>query len=163
MINSCIVKMGKLTVARPVYRGMSGRLFPESFWRPNEQGVMGGIEFAFMSTTPDISVAHQYSQDAYGIVVEIQQGMIDRGAEISWLSQYPHEAEVLFAPLAGLEAREMRIDTHPLSGRHIIVVTMRISINLTNPVSVRVRVKVNVKVQSLMVQRRLSCGEGGGG
>ena len=94
---------------------------------------MGGVELAFMSTTPDISVAHQYSQDPFGIVVEIQQGMIDRGAEISWLSQYPHEAEILFAPLAGLEAREMRIETHPLNQKHIIVVTMRVSINLTNP------------------------------
>ena len=125
--------MGKLTVAKPVYRGMSGRLFPDKFWNSNEQGVMGGVEFAFMSTTPEISVAHQYSQDPFGIIVEIQQGMIDRGAEIAWLSQYPHEAEILFAPLAGLEAREMRIDTHPLNGRHVIVVSMRISINLTNP------------------------------
>ena len=133
VINSCIVKMGKLTKAQPVYRGMSGRIFPEQFWKPNSQGVMGGVEFAFMSTTPDRSVAEQYSQDGFGIIVEIQQGMIDRGAEISWLSQYPHEVEVLFAPLAGLEAREMRIDTHPLNGKHIIIVSMRISINLTNP------------------------------
>ena len=67
-----------------------------------------------MSTTPKRSVAEQYSQDGFGIIVEIEQGMIDRGAEIAWLSQYPHEAEILFAPLAGLEAREMRIDAHPL-------------------------------------------------
>jgi len=133
VINSCIVKMGKLTVAKPVYRGMSGRLFPPSFWHKDSSGVMGGVELAFMSTTPDRSVAYQYSQDKFGIVVEIQQGMIDRGAEIAWLSQYPHEAEVLFAPLAGLEAREMRIEMHPISESHIIVVTMRVSINLTNP------------------------------
>ena len=122
VINSCIVKLGKLTRAKPVYRGMSWRIFPEQFWKPNEQGVMGGVEcalhanalpgpcaimlhskiggtrpltddymspgrYAFMSTTPRKSVAEQYSQDNYGIIVEIQQGMIDRGAEISWLSQ----------------------------------------------------------------------------
>ena len=87
VINSCIVKMGKLTVAVPVYRGMSGRLFPDAFWTPNAEGVMGGVEFAFMSTTPVRSVAEQYSQDGFGIIVEIQQGMIDRGAEIAWLSQ----------------------------------------------------------------------------
>ena len=133
VINSCIVKMGKLTQAKPVYRGMSLRILPEQFWNKNAQGVMGGVEYAFMSTTPKRSVAEQYSQDGYGIIVEIQQGMIDRGAEIAWLSQYPHEAEILFAPLAGLEAREMRIDSHPLNGKHIIVVSMRISINLTNP------------------------------
>ena len=133
VINSAIVKLGKLTKAQPVYRGMSGRIFPDQFWKPNEQGVMGGVEYAFMSTTPDPAVAYQYSQDGFGIVVEIKQGMIDRGAEISWLSQYPHEKEILFAPLAGLEATDMRIDTHPLNGKHIIVVTMRVSINLTNP------------------------------
>ena len=57
VINSCIVKMGKLTVAKPVYRGMSGRLFPETFWRPNAEGVMGGVELAFMSTTRNAAVA----------------------------------------------------------------------------------------------------------
>ena len=133
VINSCIVKMGKLTVAVPVYRGMSGRIFPGSFWVPNQQGVMGGVELAFMSTTPERSVAEQYSQDGFGIIVEIEQGMIDRGAEIAWLSQYPHETEILFAPLAALAMTETRIDTHPLNGQHIIVCKMRVSINLTNP------------------------------
>ena len=30
-------------------------------------------------------------------------GMVDRGADLSWLSQYPGEKEVLFAPLTGME------------------------------------------------------------
>ena len=152
VINSCIVKMGKLTKAQPVYRGMSGRIFPEQFWKPNSQGVMGGVEFAFMSTTPDRSVAEQYSQDGFGIIVEIQQGMIDRGAEIAWLSQYPHEAEILFAPLAGLEMRELRIDSHPLNGKHIIVASMRISINLTNPT-----------IEQVIAKRRKICTDMGKG
>ena len=50
VINSCIVKMGKLTVAKPVYRGMSYRLIPEQFWKPNAEGVMGGVEFAMPMT-----------------------------------------------------------------------------------------------------------------
>ena len=32
-------------------------------------------------------------------------GMIDRGADLEWLSQYPHEKECLFAPLTGIEVR----------------------------------------------------------
>ena len=152
VINSCIVKMGKLTQAKPVYRGMSLRIFPEQFWKPNEQGVMGGVEYAFMSTTPERSVAEQYSQDGFGIIVEIQQGMIDRGAEIAWLSQYPHEAEILFAPLAGLEMRELRIDSHPLNGKHIIVASMRISINLTNPT-----------IEQVIAKRRKICTDMGKG
>ena len=37
-------------------------------------------------------------------------GMVDRGADISWLSQYPHEKEILFAPLTGLEVQGSRVD-----------------------------------------------------
>ena len=49
-----------------------------------------------MSTTLDRRVAMGYAAgDASraGIVVEVQQGMVNRGAELSWLSQYPHESE----------------------------------------------------------------------
>ena len=35
----------------------------------------------------------------------MQMGMIDRGADISIFSQYPHEKEILFAPLTGLEVQ----------------------------------------------------------
>ena len=73
---------------------------PEAFWNANEHGVKGGIDGAFMSTTMDKEVALQYAASGgRGIVFEIQQGMIDRGADISWLSQYPHEQEILFGPL----------------------------------------------------------------
>ena len=30
-----------------------------------------------------------------GVLLEISMGMIDRGADLKWLSQYPHEAEIL--------------------------------------------------------------------
>ena len=97
-------------------------------------------------------IRDRYSQDDFGIIVEIEQGMIDRGAEIAWLSQYPHEVEVLFAPLAGLQATEMRIDTHPLNGKHIIVVKMRVSINLTNPT-----------IEQVVAKRRKICSDIGKG
>ena len=45
-----------------------------------------------------------------GIVFEVQMGMVDRGADIAWLSQYPHEKEILFAPLSGLEVQSSRVD-----------------------------------------------------
>ena len=172
-INSCVVKLSKLTVATKVYRGVSGRVLPPAFYTPNTYGVRGGIEGAFMSTTTDKGVAmararvsnrrvcqaaclatassplplHLLStsspllgaslilcaslerlqlrpspapprpshpgrptlavSQAYaagggaGVVFEIQQGMIDRGADLSFISQYPHEKEILFAPLTG--------------------------------------------------------------
>ena len=34
---------------------------------------------------------------------EIEQGIVDRGAELEFLSQYPHEKEVTFPPCTGFE------------------------------------------------------------
>ena len=51
-INSAIIKLGKLTPACKVYRGISGGVLPEQFRKPNKQNVCGGVEFSFMSTTP---------------------------------------------------------------------------------------------------------------
>lgn len=89
VINSLIVKTSKLTRAGPVYRGMSGRVLPETFLKPNAHNVRGGVEAAFMSTTTDREVAMSYAANAQtaGIVFEIQQGMVDRGADIAWCSQ----------------------------------------------------------------------------
>ena len=69
---------------------------PDEFWRPNEYDVRGGVENAFMSTTLDRSVAMGYASGdttKMGIVIEAQQGQVNRGANMSWLSQYPHEEE----------------------------------------------------------------------
>ena len=126
MINSAIIKLGKLTIACKVFRGISGRVLPEQFWQPNEFGVKGGIESAFMSTTSDRAVAVQYAGGGgAGFVFEIQQGMVDRGADISWLSQYPHEREILFAPLTGLEVQATWVDGATL------IIGVSLSINLT--------------------------------
>lgn len=44
----------------------------------------------------------------------MKMGMVDRGASLRWLSQYPHENEILFAPLLGLEAVGSRVDGNML-------------------------------------------------
>ena len=89
----------RLTVANKVYRGISGAKLPNEFWEPNEYGVRGGVEPAFMSTTLERNVAMGYATRApasiAGIVIEVQQGMVNRGAELGWLSQYPHECEIV--------------------------------------------------------------------
>ena len=93
-INSAIIKLGKLTKATKVYRGIAGKALPDDFWKPNEHDVRGGVEPAFMSTTLNKEVAMDYAAgdgSAMGVVIETQQGMVNRGADISWLSQYPHE------------------------------------------------------------------------
>ena len=127
VINSGIVKTSKLTFASKVYRGVSGMALPDAFWQPNDAGVRGGIEGAFMSTTTDRRVAMQYAASGgKGIVFEIQQGMIDRGADVSWASQYPHEAEILFAPLTGLEVQSTRVHGS------VLVVGVSLSVNLSS-------------------------------
>ena len=101
---------------------------PEQFWVPNEFGVRGGVEPAFMSTTLDQAVAMGYASgdgSRAGIVIEVQQGMVNRGADISWLSQYPHEREILFGPLTGIEVLDTRIDGS------VVVIECAFSINLT--------------------------------
>ena len=74
-----------------------------------------------MSCTRDYRVAMTYAggqgqeagqagSDIGGFVFEIQQGLIDRGCDLSWLSQYPFESEILFAPLTGIEVLGTRVD-----------------------------------------------------
>ena len=33
-----------------------------------------------------------------GVVLEVRQGMVNRGADLKWLSQYPHECECALWP-----------------------------------------------------------------
>ena len=53
------------------------------------------------------------------------QGMVNRGASISWLSQFPHESEILFGPLTGIEVLGTRIDGS------VVVIICDFSVNLT--------------------------------
>ena len=74
MLNSTVVKLSKLTRAAPVYRGTSNGVLPKTFWEKNEQGVRGGVDAAFMSTTRDRSVAVGYASGATPMIFEMQQG-----------------------------------------------------------------------------------------
>ena len=58
-----------------------------------------------MSTTTDQATAFAYSGAAQqrGTVLEIEAGEVDKGAHISFLSQYPGEEEFLMPPLCCLE------------------------------------------------------------
>jgi hypothetical protein len=122
-INSAILKLARLTNVSKVYRGIGGGILPEAFWKPDASGARGAVEFGFMSTTRDRSVAVGYAGAGAATVMEMQQGMIDRGADLSWLSQFPHEAEVCFAPLCALEVKRSRVDGAT------IVVDVRPSVN----------------------------------
>ena len=54
-----------------------------------------------MSATTDKTAALQYARMREPcIVFEIHQGMVGRGGELGWLSQYPHESEICFPPVS---------------------------------------------------------------
>ena len=99
-INSCVIKLSKLTPAVKVWRGFKGATLPKAFFQPNESGVRGGIEYGFSSTTTDRTQAISYAQGEASTIFEMQMGMVDRGADLSWLSQYPHEKEVTWPSMA---------------------------------------------------------------
>ena len=97
VINSAILKLGKLTQANIVFRGISHRTLPMSMRvKDEETQTRGGIEYGFTSCSLLREEANFYANpdnnnNRTPLVLEMHQGMIDRGADLSWLSQYPHE------------------------------------------------------------------------
>ena len=67
--------------------------------------------------------AQQKDGDA-STIFEMQMGMVDRGADLTWLSQYPHEREVLLPPLTGIEALETSVNGG------MLVINARLSLNM---------------------------------
>ena len=110
-INSCVIKLSKLSVAGKVWRGTCFAKLPERFWTPSAEGICGGVEYGFQSMSREYGNAVHYArgcgnagpEDATTLF-ELSMGLVDRGADLTWLSQYPHERECLLPPLTGLEA-----------------------------------------------------------
>ena len=104
-ICGAIGKLSKLTRVTKLYRAPGGAM-PKAFLEPDllTDGC-GGVEMGFMSTTTDMEQARHYALNAQGarVLYEIHQGVVSRGAEIAWLSQFPAEAEVLFPPFTALD------------------------------------------------------------
>jgi hypothetical protein len=88
-----------------VYRGVREEKakLPAEFLECSEGKFAGAVERAFMSTTKNPAVALDYLGGAatIGSILVIDFDMNSRGASIQWLSQYPHEEELLFPPCTG--------------------------------------------------------------
>ena len=129
-INSAVVKLSKLTVARAVYRGVANTTLASDMWLCNSHRVRGGVELAFQSATESREVAFNYARHRgagkAAMVYEVAQGLINRGASLQWLSQYPHEKEVLFPPLSSVEILGTRVEGT------VLVLRVQLCINLTN-------------------------------
>jgi hypothetical protein len=92
------------------------------------------MEYGFMSTSADKSVAVQYSGVKEGKpkagILQIHPNSVDRGADISEFSQYPAEKEFLFVPYSFVQG-EGRQRTEVVDGGGVLtVVSVRVNINL---------------------------------
>jgi hypothetical protein len=105
--NSLLRKFSEISIIPPgrkVYRGMSGVKLPTCFQVSEEGGGRGGVDFGFLSTTTNELVAVSYlGGKKMPVLFQFDVGDIDRGASLSFLSQYPNEDEVLIPPLSYLE------------------------------------------------------------
>ena len=125
-INSIVVKMSRSTKVQPLYRGWTDATLPRRFFDADVMGVKGGVEFGFSSTTTEREQAVVYAKGKASTILELEMSMADRGADISWLSMYPHEKETLLPPLMGLQVSGTSVDGNTL------VVKCRLSINMAS-------------------------------
>ena len=96
-----ILKLSALSKPTRVYRGVreTSMQLPSRFFEAPQGGFAGGVERSFMSTTRSAAVAVDYSggEAVGGSILTIDFEMGSRGAAVQWLSQYPHEEELLYA------------------------------------------------------------------
>ena len=83
----------------------------KDFWRGMKNVVArefeqngGGTELGCMSTSTSLEVVSGYAKSEQPLVMHIvSESFLSCGAEITWLSVYPTEAEALFPPLTYLK------------------------------------------------------------
>ena len=135
-INSGISKIARswtLPLNRKVFRGYSGAVLSDTFLIKDVFGCTGGVEPSVLATTTDWDTAVFYSlrtgEKTAAIIFEIEVGQVDRGANIGWLSQFPHEEEILFNALSNLEVMGKPYQAFTDKGS-VLVYPVRVSVNL---------------------------------
>ena len=136
--NSLLRKFSEISIIPPgrkVSRGMSGVFLPGCFKKCAEGGGRGGVDFGFLSTTTNESVAVSFlGGKEMPVLFQFDVGDIDRGASLSFLSQYPNEDEVLIPPLSYLEVTGEPFFMNTDKGE-VTVYPARINCNLKSQVS----------------------------
>jgi ribosomal protein L29 len=113
-LSSGIIKLAKTEKPCTVFRGLAKCTLPKRFWEKDKtSNVRGGVEYGCLSTSRSREVAEKYAKKTGEgmpyVILCIPMGMIDRGADITYLSQNSHEEEILFPPLTGLEIAEFGV------------------------------------------------------
>ena len=126
-------KISLITCIKPgqiLYRGLGGTTdLPESFYKKDDNGCHGFVEWAFMSTTSIKQVAISYcginSKKPLPYLLSFEVGSADRGALIRDFSQYVGEVEYLFTPCSFIQkAGDDRLEVTKAGVVHIIPVKM---------------------------------------
>jgi len=81
-----------------LWRGMKDMVLSD----PQKFKEQGGTEVAPMSTTENKEVALQYSNSVCPLLFKFKAKGLSMGVDISYLSVYPKEREVLYPPLTYL-------------------------------------------------------------
>lgn len=121
---SAIIKLAAVATpeeaSQPLYRAVRGEL-PRGFWVPDDLGVVCATDTAFMSTSRSKRTPIDYMGDDDANVLwelspcEESDSAYHVGADISRLSQFAAEQEVLFPPCSMLTVVQKPCDTplHP--------------------------------------------------
>jgi hypothetical protein len=98
-------------VEAPLYRGVRGEL-PKGFWLPDDQGLVCATDTAFMSTSRNRQTPVGFmTEGGPNLLWQLQpkkesDAAFHRGADISTLSQFSEEEEVLFPPYTMLNVQQ---------------------------------------------------------
>lgn len=110
-INRAVAKLAPLSTAEPLYRGIIDTLLPTCCFEPNESGMRGGAEPAFLSCGTLKEALLHLGGRRVAILFKLSQGF-DRAADFSKLGQLPHRSLFVLPPLTGLEVQSMRVAEH---------------------------------------------------
>ena len=92
----------EISTCQPLYRTVRGEL-PRTFWVPDDHGMVAAVETGFMSTSKRPSVSIGYMTGNSNVLWQLKTRTetntgFHMGADISMLSQFSEEKEILFPP-----------------------------------------------------------------
>ena len=85
---------------------------PKGFWTPDEQGLVCAVDMSFMSTSRARQTPVDYMGEGSNVLWALQPMRetdvgYHRGADVSMLSQFEAEKEILFPPATMLEVKKL--------------------------------------------------------